>query len=110
MQLYEYIAEADRLCMNAVEHDTKVKWLDRLEAMLREQLGDLVPEGTETVGVYPYDDVYVAYLKMKCAEAVNDVERFNNYLSLFNDARDALFGYYLRTRQTGKKVGWKNVL
>ena len=110
MQLQDYIAQADRAHPNTVDYDTKVRWLDSLEARLRDQLADRIPEGTEIVGVSPYDEIYVAYLRMKCAEAVGDIDRFNNYLSLFNDARDALYAYYVRKYQSGAKVGWKNVL
>lgn len=110
MQLYDYIAQADLAHPNTVDYDTKVRWLNSLEAKLREQLADHIPEGTEIVGVPPYDDIYVAYLKMKCAEMAGDINRFNNYLSLFNDARDELYAYYVRTYKSKAKVKWTNVL
>ena len=108
--LYDYIAEFDRVFINIVDYETKKKWLDRLEAELRDMLANRIPEGTETVAVFPYDEVYIEYLKMKCAELSGDTTRFNNYLSLFNDARDRLCAYYIRTYPSSDKVGWKNVL
>ena len=108
--LYDYIAECDRVFINTVDYDVKKKWLDRLESELRIELDGHIPKGTETVAVHPYDDIYVEYLKMKCAEAVGDINRFNNYLSLFNDRKAKLYAYYVRTYRSDKKVGWSNVL
>lgn len=108
--LYDYIDECDRVYFNTVDYETKKKWLDRLESEMRIELEGHIPSGTEIVGVHPYDDIYVEYLKMKIAESVGDINRFNNYLSLFNDRRQKLYAYYVRTYKTSKKVGWKNVL
>lgn len=108
--LYDYIAEADRVFPNTVDCEVKQKWLDTLEAKLKIELDGHIPEGTELVGVHPYDDIYIEYIKMKCAEMAGDITRFNNYLSLFNSARDELYAYYVRTYQTSKKARWKNVL
>lgn len=110
MQLYDYIAQADSLYRNAVDYEMKCAWLDRLESMLRERLADRIPEGTELVGVYPYDEVYVAYLKMKCADAVEDADRYNTYLAQFDEARANLISYYVRKYPSRTKMGWKNVL
>lgn len=95
---------------NTVDHETKVKWLDTLEAKLRIELAEHIPEGTETVGVPPYDDIYVEYLKMKCAETAGDITRFNNYLSLFSSAREELYAYYVRTYKSRAETRWTNVL
>ena len=110
MQLYDYIEEADLLYRNAIDNDIKRKWLDRLEAMLRERLSDRLPDDIELVGVQPYDEIYVAYLKMKCADAVEDSDRYNEYLTQFNQARDNLIAYYVRKYPSKTVVGWKNVL
>ena len=108
--LYDYIAQADAQYMNEVDADMKEKWLDGLEAKLRIELGDRVPEGTEKVAVFPYDDIYIEFLKMKIAEMCGDNERYNNYLTQFNSARDALHAYYVRTYKAKTNTGWKNVL
>ena len=106
--LYDYIDECDRVYPNTIDYETKKQWLDRLEGMLCEQLANRHP--SSPVADEPYDDIYVEYLKMKCAEAMGDIDRFNNYLSLFNDSRNALFGYYLRNTKSSETVRWKNVL
>ena len=108
--LYDYIAQADAQYPNTVDADIKAKWLDGLNEKLRIELGDRVPEGTETVAVFPYDDIYIEFLKMKIAEMCGDIERYNNYLTQFNGARDALYAYYIRTYKTKSSVGWQNVL
>lgn len=108
--LYDYIAQADTQYMNTVDADTKMKWLDGLEEKLRIELGDRIPEGTETIAAFPYDDIYVEFLKMKIAEMCGDIDRYNNYLTQFNSARDALYAYYVRTHKSAAKVGWKHVL
>ena len=95
---------------NAVDHDLKQKWLDRLEAEMRIELEGHIPKGTEVIGVHPYDDIYVEYLKMKIAERNGDIERFNNYFSLFQDRKDKLYAHYVRTYPKTHKAGWKNVL
>lgn len=105
--LYDYINEFDTISPNAIDYAVKKKWLDTLEGQLREQLN--LSDDTEIVGVAPYDGIYVAYLRMKCAEAVGDINRYNNALTQFNTERDALFAYYIRHNES-VKVGWKNVL
>lgn len=108
--LYDYIAQADAQYPNTVDADTKMRWLDGLEGKLRDQLADRIPEGAETVGVFPYDDIYIEFLKMKIAEKAGDITRYNNYLTQFNSARDELYAYYVRTYTTAAKAGWKHVL
>ena len=74
--LYDFIAECDTLYPNTVSYSQKKKWLDKLEKKLREKFTvtfDFVIE--DTVAPYPYDDIYVEYLKMKCAEASGDIVR-----------------------------------
>ena len=105
--LYDYINEYDTISPNAVDYSAKKKWLDTLEGQLKEQLS--LPDDTEIVGVAPYDGIYVAYLRMKCAEAAGDSNRYNNALTQFNTEREALFAYYIRHNES-VKVGWKNVL
>ena len=108
--LYDYINEADTMYPNTVDYTIKQKWLDTLEGQLREQLGDVIPEGTKTVGKAPYDAIYAAYIRMKCAELVGDINRYNNALVQFETERDALFAYYIRNNKSKSQVGWKNVL
>ena len=108
--LYNYINELDTVYPNAVDYSVKQKWLDTLEGQLKEQLADVLPEGTEIVGVAPYDGIYVAYLRLKCAERAGDINRYNNALTQFNTEREALFSYYIRNNKSTSKVGWKNVL
>ena len=107
--LYDYIAQADIQYPNTVDADTKMRWLDGLEGKLRDQLADRIPEGAETVGVFPYDDIYIEFLKMKIAETAGDITRYNNYLTQFSSARDELYAYYVRTYKAAK-AGWKHVL
>ena len=110
MLLYDYINEYDNTNPNVIDIRTKQRWLDTLEAELKDILSDRIPEDAKIVGVAPYDEVYPAYLRLKCAEAAGDTMRYNNALTLFETAREALIGYYLRHYTSREKVGWKNVL
>ena len=109
--LYDYISQCDMLFPNTVEVFVKEKWLDRLEEKLRLELSEVfdAPK-SDTVAVYPYDGIYVEYLKMKCAEAVQDVARYNNFLAAYNAAHDELYAYYAREFKRKKEAKWQNVL
>ena len=108
--LYDHINEADTVFPNTIDYGVKKKWLDTLEGQLKEQLSDVLPDDTDIVGVAPYDGIYVAFLRLKCAEAIGDIGRYNNALVQFETEREALFSYYIRNNKSKTNTRWKNVL
>lgn len=93
------IADYDALYPNQVQYEQKLTWLERLEGQLKDRIlsrYDVTP-APEMVGVAPYDEVYIYYLKQKCAERNEDIVRHNNATAAFEEAYNALADYYNRT-------------
>lgn len=114
MKFDDIIARFDSLQINQVDHETKAAWLCRLEAQLRDQIVQYysIPksETPEYAGVYPYDEVYIHYLAMKCAERNGDTVRRNNAAAAFEDAYNRLAEFYNRRYESTKETRYTHVL
>lgn len=93
------IADYDALYPNQIPFEQKQAWLMRFEGQLEDKLLTVytVAPAPEYIAAEPYDEVYIYYLKLKCAERNEDTERYNNALANFRDACDELAAYYNRT-------------
>lgn len=114
MTFDDTIARFDSLYINQVPSETKNEWLCRLEAQLRDQIVQYyqIPE-TEMpnqVGVFPYDEVYIHYLNMKCAERCGDTNRYNNAHSAFISAYSDLADFYNRKYESTQNTRYEHVL
>lgn len=109
--LYDYIFECDAAYPNTIPLSVKQEWLDRLEAKLDNMIAENFDSApTECAAPYPYDEIYVAYLKMLCAERNGDTVRYNNYLAAFEAAKNELYAYLVREGVQKEGAKWKNVL
>lgn len=114
MTLLECITRVDSVKPNAYTVDEKVRWLSYLDASIKKQIIDIheadivVEEETETgeeienneevkglpyscdrltdelIVPFPYDELYVAYLKAKIDEENGETARYNNTATSFN--------------------------
>ncbi len=117
MKVFEAIEIADDIVRNTVSEDRKIKWLKALDGKVyldvfnthenitltdnswtKHILGDTL---TDTMGdliiEFPYDELYINYLLSKIYIEVNEVERANNAMLLFNDEYKEYKNYINRT-------------
>ena len=115
MTLRECIDKVDGLKPNQYSVEEKVKWLASLESNIytdiilshefkRDDQRSYEPYTTEDMDVemiakFPYDEVYVAYLKMKIDEENQETARYNNSASLFNAHLDNFAKYINKTHR-----------
>lgn len=113
MTIEECISRVDAVKPNQYGTDEKVRWLSYLDASIKRQIIDThekpVPTDTEESGEsgeaeeetgfngytaedmtavliapFPYDELYVAYLKAKIDEENGETARYNNSAATFN--------------------------
>ena len=101
MTTMDAIREADRLRPNSFPPEDKLRWLERLEQRIREEIlrryeGDL-PEQSDTevpdralTAEAPFDEMYVHWLCAQMALYEQELESFNAANALF----EALFGRF----------------
>lgn len=98
MTIRECIDKLDGLKPNQYSEEEKVNWLSQLDANIYHDIilsheWKKVPEfkpytiddlDKELIAQFPYDEVYLAYLKMKVDEENQETSRYNNSASLYN--------------------------
>lgn len=117
MKVLEAIEIADDIVRNTISEDRKIKWLKALDGKVyldvfnthenitltdnswtKHILGDTL---TDTMGdliiEFPYDELYINYLLSKIYIEVNEIERANNAMLLFNDEYKEYKNYINRT-------------
>ena len=103
MTLMEAIREADRLKPNAFPAEDKLRWLERLERRIREEIllqhegtaPELSPFGSDEVdrtllAPSPYDEMYIHWLCAQMDYYNGEPDSFNASNAMF----EALFGQY----------------
>lgn len=92
MTIREAIDRADTQKPNQFTEEEKISWLSQLDANIHRDIlmaHEPVPEtdfipyaandiGNELIAPFPYDELYVAYLKMKFDEMNEETARYNN--------------------------------
>lgn len=91
---------------NLYTEEMKVRWLDILDSQIHNDIikthKDWDGEEYERIGAlsdtlivpFPYDDLYIDYLKMKIDEENGDVTRYNNSRVMFNSSYDNFERFY----------------
>ena len=103
MTAMDAIREADRLRPNSFPAEDKLRWLDRLEQRIREELlkpyEGLTPETEESeanspdrklTAEAPFDEMYIHWLCAQMALYEQELESFNAANALF----EALYGRF----------------
>lgn len=112
MTLIEAINRIDSLKPNGFLQEDKVRWLSNLEGSIKSEIIDK-HEGAENVTFNgynestnlntvllvpaPYDDVYVRYLEMQMDYTNGEYARFENSVTMYNNAYSAFERHYNRT-------------
>ena len=113
MTIKECIDIVDNLKPNQYGVTDKVRWLSFLDAVLINEIiktrewyngefdefAGYSPDklGTKLLVGFPYDELYVAYLKMKIDEENGETTRYNNSAKFFNSYLEEFKKYYNRT-------------
>ena len=108
MTLNEAINRIDSVMPNAYTDEEKIDWISRLDAMVLKQVYDkyndteeFVPYGAdrdiELLVPYPFDSIYIDWLKTQIALAENETANYNNFAMVFNDSFAEFRNYYNST-------------
>lgn len=102
MTIQEAINKANELRPNPISADTKVDYLNELNAQIAETMGvdmpdKLTAQSTEDLLMpYPYEQVYVLYLTAMIDNAQEEFALFNNDMVLFNQAMHEALAWWRR--------------
>lgn len=114
MKLITAISRADEKRPNAIDDETKSKWLMILEGDYAEMMGkpmpvNSYPEDMELLMPEPYDDTYVDFL---CAQIDNynqDTALYANDYVWANASIDAAKSWYRRNNVPKRSRNWITV-
>lgn len=120
MTIIELITDVDEMKPNGYGQLYKVQWLSQLDGMVKNDIIDTheggedvafdgynaeTPLDTELLIPHPYDDVYRYWLEAQIDYANGEYTKYNNSMSMFNEAYSAYNRYYNRTHMPkGKSI------
>ena len=111
MTIAEAIAKVDSLKPNTYTPEDKVEWLSNLDARVKSQIIDAhercdpfqfygydidLDMETELLVPAPYDEMYLRWLEAMIDYHNGEDERYNNAITLFNNAFDGYKKCYTR--------------
>ena len=112
MTIIEAVASIDAFKPNNYTQPEKVKWLSRLDGMIKTEIIDTheggediafegytdeTPEETVLIVAAPYDEVYIRWLEAQIDYANGEYGRYNNSMTMFNTSYSAFRNYWNRT-------------
>lgn len=117
MTIKEAIDRADAEKPNQFSEEQKVIWLSQCDSNIHEDIlmthedtneSVFTPYDTSKVGnallaPFPYDELYVAFLKMKFDEKNEDTARYNNSSIIFNAHLDNFAKYINKNHKPSSK-------
>lgn len=118
MTLMEALHRIDAIKPNSYNQSEKIKWLATLDGIIKTEIIDthqggenIVFKGYEddtdltTVLLVPapYDEIYLFWLESKIDYWNGEVGKYNNSISMYNEAYATFVKYYNRTHLPKKK-------
>lgn len=112
MTINEAVELVDRMKPNQYDHETKVKWLSKLDGMIfreiitthagntMESFDGYAGAGPETVLLvpFPYDeDVYNYFLQSQIDKENGEMNKYNQSVTMYNNAFRIFQDWYNRT-------------
>lgn len=112
MTIAEAISKVDELKPNTYTQEDKIGWLSALDARVKTQIIDahehadhiffygydeMTGEETELLVGAPYDEMYLRWLEAMIDYHNSDDDRYNNAITLFNNAYEGFKKHYTRT-------------
>ena len=119
MTIMDALHRIDTIKPNSYNQTEKVKWLSALDGTIKAEIID-THEGAEDVVFNgytedtdlltallvpaPYDELYIFWLESKIDYWNGEIGKYNNSISMFNEAYSSYAKYYNRTHMPkGKK-------
>ena len=111
MTINEAINQFDNLKANTYQQDDKIRWLSRLDAMVKHQIidthdgaesitftgyGNETELNTELLIPEPFDDAYMWWMEAQVDYHNGEYKKYNNAMAMFNAAYEAYQNYYNR--------------
>ena len=98
----EVIAQVDSMYQNTFDRQDKVKWIDEVEEMIKQDIIDTHedPDEKEENKLYsygPYTDVYLYYIEAQIDKSNGEYDRYSNHMALFNASYQEFENHYHRT-------------
>ena len=112
MKIIEAINGSDALLHNTYGQSDKVKWLSRMDAMVKKHVIDTHEGGeeitfsgydddtdlqTELLVPAPYDEAYLRWMEAQIHYHNGEYDKYNNAIEMFNTAYEGFKNYYNRT-------------
>ena len=112
MTIAEAISKVDSLKPNTYTQDDKIAWLSTLDARVKSQIIDThmkrepiffygydheLDMETELLVPAPYDEMYLRWLEAMIDYHNSEDDRYNNAITLFNNAYEGYKKHYTRT-------------
>lgn len=109
MTIIEAISRADALMHNTYDQIDKVKWLSRLDTMVKQQIIDThdgadkvsfsgytpeTPVDTVLLVPAPYDEVYMRWIEAMIHYHNGEYDKYNNAIIMFNTDFNSYAAYY----------------
>ena len=109
MTIIEMITDVDAMKPNGYDQIYKIQWLSHLDGRIKNEIIDIheggedvtfngynaeTPLDTELIVPHPYDDVYRYWLEAQIDYANGEYAKYNNSMSMFNEAYSAYNRYY----------------
>lgn len=108
MTIREAITQTDKLLVNAIDDETKLKWLKDIEEKIYKEVvlthAFKVPntnfdnDDNTLIAPSPYDNLYISYLMAKIFEYTFETVRYNNAMVIFNQEYQEFCNFYNRTK------------
>ncbi len=114
MTLMDAIHKIDTLKPNSYRLADKIKWISTLDGIIKTEIIDTHHDGEDKAfGGYtedtelttlllvpaPYDEIYLFWLESKIDYFNGETARYNNSISMYNEAYSAFERYYNRTHK-----------
>ena len=111
MKIAEAISVVDELLPNSFTPEDKVGWLSNLDARVHSQIiaahendgqgfagyDDMTDQDTALLAAAPWDAMYLRWLEAMIHYHNSDDDRYNNSITLFNNAYEGFKRHYTRT-------------
>lgn len=111
MKIIEAINQLDSLKHNTYSQDDKVRWLSRVDGMVKRHIIDthegadkvtftgydeITDINTELLIPAPYDEAYLRWLEAQIDYANGEYGKYNNSIMMFNASFEDYAKYYAR--------------
>lgn len=122
MKIIEAIQAVDTLKPNAYSELEKIQWLSKIDGIVKTEIIDthesteeIIFNGydentsleTELLVKAPYDDIYVSWLESRIDYANGEFAKYNNSVSVFNNAYASYERFYNRNNMPkGTKISY----